>query len=713
MAPSTQGHQQSGGVQTGVHVGHPITIVNQHAVHAHELTKFLKQHFKVPTAQPYKAEKLTRRTSRTCVGEYDKEKWRKHFARRQDHLNEGFFTSQCEPYQSIGNIELESKHMVLDVLAKCLPKKLPLPGIGFGGGHHVTVSPTNENEARHKQLSPSGDKGGELSEVDMATAGFTFIRDYLKDTRALLVTGKGGQAFEKCAKEIEERKRQLAEDADTSNNTITFLPPEMSHRDVTGFPSSHYSPLQYDRAASALSTESMRSTLSTASRTKPVDSEVEMERMRLSFNRNRRAVIQKLDAIYKVMNALHNMKSRDLKTRVPLPHEAVKYLYREVPVAERGGISRPAGTMTTACTMTSTRPTAPMETIRSSATFGGSSDLSSAQTQGGARHAGGGGKVTSRSHLTRPSFAQGGRTQDGNLSPTQIAWKKFGRVGGIISKMKPQPPEKDPKVAGKVIETWEDLLAVQTHNTGGQQHRLSVNPEKNPGYGMKWLHLHRHHDHHQPNKQPYWLSVSLSSAEKAKRPIQVSANGTAKDKHNPEKTLQSLKENFTKTQRKLTREIMTDLERMERERCRTFRQKFHSCDSSPLFEKTVKHMRDVAPVTQVGIVPDDTDIEIKPSKWYVDMKAEAESAVGKDDPEVSELLQKVARFYLEDSRSIPNSKEKLCLLMMSMPASQLLTIPMQQAIQFVMDNIILAPPEYFSQWLQQRKIPQIIPSSQI
>ena len=60
MAPNTPAHQQgtsgahhhtrdTGGHCHGGH-GH-IAIVNQHAVQAYEMTKFLKQHFKVPTGR--------------------------------------------------------------------------------------------------------------------------------------------------------------------------------------------------------------------------------------------------------------------------------------------------------------------------------------------------------------------------------------------------------------------------------------------------------------------------------------------------------------------------------------------------------------------------------------------------------------------------------------------------------------------------------------
>ena len=52
-------------------------------------------------------------------------------------------------------------------------------------------------------------------------------------------------------------------------------------------------------------------------------------------------------------------------------------------------------------------------------------------------------------------------------------------------------------------------------------------------------------------------------------------------------------------------------------------------------------------------------------------------------------------------------KEKLCLLVMSMPASELLTIAMQQAVQFVLDHILWASHNSFSQWLHHRKIPLI------
>ena len=50
-----------------------------------------------------------------------------------------------------------------------------------------------------------------------------------------------------------------------------------------------------------------------------------------------------------------------------------------------------------------------------------------------------------------------------------------------MMKAKAQAQEKDPKV----LETWEDLLAVQPHSTG---HRLSVNPGKWTASGIHTRH---------------------------------------------------------------------------------------------------------------------------------------------------------------------------------------------------------------------------------
>lgn len=53
-------------------------------------------------------------------------------------------------------------------------------------------------------------------------------------------------------------------------------------------------------------------------------------------------------------------------------------------------------------------------------------------------------------------------------------------------------------------------------------------------------------------------------------------------------------------------------------------------------------------------------------------------------------------------------QEKLCLLVMSMPASDLLTIPMQLAIAFVLEEIFWAAPRALAQWLHHKKVPLII-----
>ncbi|XP_033117414.1 uncharacterized protein LOC117117269 [Anneissia japonica] len=209
-------------------------------------------------------------------------------------------------------------------------------------------------------------------------------------------------------------------------------------------------------------------------------------------------------------------------------------------------------------------------------------------------------------------------------------------------------------------------------------------------------------------KPAFWMTVSQSNSDlaKAKRSNNTSEidSKPEKQKRNPKEILKSFNENFKSLQRRLSKDLNTDLKRLERDRCKRFRQKFHNLRLTALFEKTLENMRD-AVVTRA--TPDDVKFEVKPSKWYTDLICDVEFTVGKDDPNADLLLHKLSRFSLEDSKSISNAKEKLCLLVMSIPAVDLLTVAMQQAIRFILEKILDGLPTAFPSWLRHRNLPLI------
>ncbi|XP_038051356.1 uncharacterized protein LOC119724397 [Patiria miniata] len=707
----------------GHHATHAQVLanhMNQHVLLSTEVTKFLKQNTKVPKALPYRADCIRQRTSTTCVPHtvYD---WNEQFTRRRSHLTRGFFTPQQVSYEPIGDVELDSRSLVFRVFSDSLPKKMQAANFFFGN-HKLGFTPPKTAEKSEQASKPHTPKApdsqrvmsGRTSKLDkesISSAGYTYIKKYLEESEKILVAERGGQTFEKCVADLENARRE-SETTGTQQSTVTFCPPAgLPYGGTLGMTSSQYSQA---RAASVMSTDSMRSDVSTrtASKTKPIDDDVEEELMRLNFLRNHKAVAERLKAIHRVLNALHNMKSKDLRTRVPLSHEMVKFLYRHVPY-ERPVFSRLA--RTTGQQATASTATAPMDPIQSSDT------VSSADFNPGAATAMMS-KWTSKSHLGNRSTASVKPADVPPLSSTPVQWRKF-RQNLPSLHHKSRPSDKEHR-----LETWEDFLAVQTSTgpTAGQQtHRgsLASQGHVNPhalGFG-KWMATHHrhhperdhhHHQHHHQTpaaKQPYWTTMAVSSADKVKRQVQTSGSSSQTDAVDPEKTLITLKENFLKVQKKMARESLTDIERMERERCRTFRQKFHAANEHPVWEIAVQHMREAPQISRQLAVADDSDMkEIKPSKWYIDLKKEVEDVVGKDDPVINKLTQKLARWSLEDAKSIPNAKEKLCLLVMSMPASELLTIEMQQAVQFVLEHILWASRTSFLQWLNHRKIPVII-----
>ncbi|XP_033640880.1 uncharacterized protein LOC117301103 [Asterias rubens] len=694
--------------------------MNQHVALSNEVTKFLKVNLKIPKALPYAPDHIQQRTSTTCVPDTEYE-WNEQFSRRQHHLSKGFFTPQQVTYEPIGDVVLESRHLVFKVFADCLPKKVHTAAFFVGNNKFGFTPPktADKSELSSKPRTPgAGDKSlsgrvSQLNEDGVSSAGYTYIKKYLKESEKILVAERGGQTFEKCVQKLEDAKKQH-ENTGTQQHTVTFRPPaNLPQGDaILALSSSQYSQA---RAASGMSTESMKSdsSLKTKSKTQPIDeTDDEDELLRLNFLRNYKAITEKLQAVHRVLNALHNMKTKDLRSRVPLSHEMVKFLYRHVPY-ERPAYSRLART-----TGRQMSVAAPMGLIQSSDTVSSSDLYPTAATNMSSN------KWTSKSHLSNKSSVMSKPNELPPLSSTPVQWRKF-RQNLPSLHHKPRPSDKEHR-----LETWEDLLAVPTSNmTGNQQtHRFSV---QGPGhitphsFGFnKWPNVqhrhhpdpHHHHSHHPPHhhhhqttsRQPYWMTAAVSSADKVKRMAQSSGSGSQMESQDPERTLETLKENFQEVQEKMAREAVTDIERMERERCRTFRQKFYAANEHPVMELAVKHMREAPQISRQLAMAEDSDLkEIKPSKWYIDLKAEAVNIAGPDDHIIHDLLQKLVRWSLEDAKSVPNAKEKLCLLVMSMPASELLTIAMQQAVQFVLDHILWASHNSFSQWLHHRKIPLI------
>ncbi|PIK42974.1 hypothetical protein BSL78_20155 [Apostichopus japonicus] len=393
------------------------------------------------------------------------------------------------------------------------------------------------------------------------------------------------------------------------------------------------------------------------SKARAAEEDREREQERMIFNRSKRLMLERLKMIQMILNALHNMKSRDLRSRVPLSTEVVKHLYRDV--ADK----------------TFVRP------VKNEVHYSSNDTVNSNE---------------------KASVA--GRTSK-TVIPSKLS--TLGRNDGLVSTT-PTPTNKEWNVHKMLI--FEQIVNESSNQRLVNQVLITKTMIVTNMVG-RLLGPHRHGD---SQKLPFWQAIGLVNEDTVERPpVTHKGKGATSRKHpDPENTLKSLIQNFTRVKKKMAREVQSDLEKLIRDRHRTFRQKFQCLNKSPLFEKTVQHLKGVS-TQPMPMIVEDTNTEIKPSKWFLDLKSGAENIVGKDDKEVCSMLQQLSRFSYEDAKSIPNAKEKLCLLVMSMPASHLLTIPAQQALKYVLDEILWASSESLSQWLNHRKIPLILqePSS--
>ncbi|XP_072175934.1 uncharacterized protein [Diadema setosum] len=669
MAPVTAAAHGTGSLpasQANAHGGYTVMMSEEdyHNTQSMEMTKFVREHFKTPKVPSYRAERIRCRTDTMRIEERDRGVWRENNLRRHHHLTCGFYTPCHKPYHPIGDVELNSQRLLLDSLSDFLPKKLPMQSLTSRFGRRdPKLSPLKVEPAKTiaeapltKERVKDADVDEKLRERAYATAGYAYIQQRLSESETILRAERGGQTFEKCMKKIKDMKKRQSE-MGRRHPSLTLNPPAFGA----------WSPMNSPSSTPAPKIEDIE------------DAE------RRAHNRKRHLWLGKAQCVMKLLNALHNIKSRDLRSRVPMSHEQVKHLYRDV-IWEKPAISQSKPTKT------------PLTTLDTTARVGSSADTVSSGDQPMV-----GTLKPSKPVLpaNKSSMSMQGKPPGDVQSPSPAPWKKFGYHGNARKGFRLEREHR--------VETWEDLL---TASSPSPQKRNSVLPNllsaSHPVYAvMKWHQVHS--DNKQ--KQPYWMTVGVANEEKVKRVPPPNVSGSKRsvtDDQDAEATLQDIQQNFKKVQKNLAREVQQDLERLDRDRQRVIKQKFQVITQSRLFERTVLNLK-AARAHQAGpVMAIDEDSEIKLSPWFMDLKSDIETALGKYDPDVVAILNRLSQFSLEDGKSIANAKEKLCLLVMSMPASDLLTIPMQLAIVFVLEEILWAPPKALVQWLHHKKVPVVI-----
>ncbi|XP_060555550.1 uncharacterized protein LOC132716321 isoform X1 [Ruditapes philippinarum] len=414
-----------------------------------------------------------------------------------------------------------------------------------------------------------------------------------------------------------------------------------------------------------------------------------------------------LKSIFNVLRALHNLKVRDIRSKVPLSREAVERLqrdhFREEDYSRGTYVSRGRGTPASA--------------------------LHVEGDHGDGSHTAG--------RLSIFNTAKRANTFD-NVTKSVFGRRKSKNVG---------------TTERPALETWEDLLNVQPEpykekpgsgNIGFQmgvitkfmrwyrkvedavvtereKRRASIVPQHGPIDNIhekgtvsdKSEKGDRESTYTQPRpgsatqptekvkKLPIWLQVAQEKS--------TVYQDVTQSMPNPETTVQRCKRNLNKVKRSVQKENEAQLEKIVRERLATFRLKLLALNQeecSPLFEKEILKLDDKKGNVKLFHLE---NFDVQPSKWYEELKEQTMGMMSSyPQPEIADMLTKLQIYSHMDNKTLSYSKAKLCLLVMSLPAYDICQIYMQKALKFIFENIMLGQDTQLNEWLNHRKIPNVV-----
>ncbi|CAK8695713.1 unnamed protein product [Clavelina lepadiformis] len=617
----------------------------------------------------------------TCVADEEKA-WRAKFERRKSNLTHGFFAEKSKPYQSVGTVYLEAGDLVLNSITEDLKSKITRLPRHFKQQWKTSL-PTRKPASQQKKIQTATPVVSHPADLGEATAGYTAIKDRINEVHEMK---KGVLAEQSLCGYLMKKDNELY----VIEKKVQFemkTPARDNWKIVRSFGKILGAVKSREPAdlASMMGAGGLIARVFGSSRKKTnlinndlpemEDKEETMQKWRVE--KQQQYLTQKLQCVRSLLCALFNMKTKLLKLQNPLPHKTVKDLLRSEVTLDSNGKpvlgktqQQPSGTeehsnMPDGAGMPAdlAADAKPLTAIPASLQRKGISNMYLGPNQ------------LNNNNAKKPKFAQ---------IASKIAFKTLG------------PPS--PKV-----DTWEDLLGTGERNKPNltTKTNVPVTPANKHSSKLRRRDVGPAQGASTEIATPWTTVTQVEEMINEKKRISVLGNAT---KRTPDDILNDIRSDFSKMQKRLSREAISELQRQRVEQFKLVQTKFHTVHLGPIPTVALEKMR----VDANAKTKDRKDSFIKPQNWYVELENEVcHEPTLKEDISINTILKKVARFQYEDNKTIPFGKEKICLLVMSMPAHLLLTRGMMNAVSFVLDRILGSPSELVQHWLVARKLHHI------
>ncbi|XP_052249170.1 uncharacterized protein LOC127856981 isoform X2 [Dreissena polymorpha] len=709
------------------------------------IIKLARQHYecnhdlKSQPLQPYQHEPIQCRTNVTCQTRKPEDYWNRNFGRRQSNLHRGFYSTQTEPYKPIGgDVILDSSELFFS----SFPSESiePKARYNYRRGTLKSLDLEPKVVTKSDKKSESSSLTGSGLQECYSSAGYDDIRRLLKESRQRITMVKGGMPYEEHIKAGEDRSKNIVDmgrpppdsgmvlQSVSSINIGTFKPSnsKTSSRKTSG----HYGAdktcvnKEEGRGVSRASTPySLLGSTRNGVMAPPSRERSSSKMSPLTVSSRIAAICQRkerqfrdhllyLQSVNSILTALHNMKLKDIRSKVPLSKEVVERLQKEGPCLtckddERGSkgpynVPRAIRQRTSVVDVDNESNTSERGTTRQSIV--GASRRANPLDMGK-----GFGRRRSRMAGPMPvSDMRGLETWEDFLNVQSEEYKDaHGSLHfqiGIISKFMRWRASVLPSHAqtstGPQIPDRATILEM-LESQGAERDREHSKDEVKPSLAA----LHGPSHPTEKKKLPIWQQVAQEKS--------VFTNIQNKDKTlNPDTTILRFKKNMNKLRKNLEKENTAEIEKMVRERVANFRLKFSTLNSeerSCIFEEQMLRIQEVKDnVNKTHL----ENFDVQPSKWYEELLHQTVALISSfDQPQLQEALTKLQTYAHMDNKTVPFAKSKLCLLMMSLPAYDICQIHMQRALKMVFEEILLGQEVQFDEWLALRKIPYMVTGS--
>ncbi|XP_014665156.1 PREDICTED: uncharacterized protein LOC106807358 isoform X2 [Priapulus caudatus] len=590
---------------------------------------------------------VKRRTSKIYTPTISDDSWQLKYKRRFHNLSCGFFSNISQPFESVGLVHLDAKDLLADCITYTqLREKFSKLADTSPNCHGRGYLPDNRDlQSQQKQSTQDVDSKIPLSQYE--SAGMEGIRNLLHESTKHIADVTAGQPFEECVRQTQANRQTESSIKRKEDGAMVLMSlSELEIPKCTPVVLEEQGDEQQEYRGKENDEYKQNHKESTSWHVAP-ESDVTLPPREMS--KKKRQLLGKLRSIYQLLCTIFNMSPRHLKTRQPMSAKLLELLATSSPYKNKDALQGMTG-------------------LRA--------------TGGILSHAGKSCDLTSASSDTVASPDVGAVSQT-SKAPVAL---NVGRR--IKTNVKPTSTEKQtPR-----LETWEDLFNVggatdgtQSQSTAtGSYQRQSIKRQEEVSDDRKEI-----------QRTPPWQSIIDTNRE-----TEPSRRTSRRQQRSTKTMVPHMKQGFNKLKDSAGARCKNALERIDREMCTVYRQKFLSLKLSPLYEQNLAAMR-----TSAKRIYRDVDVNIKPAQWYQDLNAEVSELAGKNDIEIEGAVAQLSSFMAEDSLTIAHGQQKLCLIVMSMPIFDLCTISMQAAILFVLDKILHGPEEQLHQWMLLRKFP--------